>query len=431
MNISCRVILFGALWSVSSCALSETELCPNAQCEGVSAPVEVRLLSEATSASASPLFRVDFDQNQGSDVAGVQYRIVSELGTVVSDWQNGEVGSVLRAHPVSLENGTTYRVEARGVDAGDFPGDHIASEAWIVQVVAMPSFLRLDDIETIETDIDWNGESITFSGTSMAARDVSVAGNNQVDPAEATALLLRAKSVNFAIGTKIDAGGENGSSGQSNVGGRGGSGGGAGGVGGGSTSCTNGGSGGGAGASGGVSGSCGPSAGAGTAGDYALGYPWPLGGNGGAGGESTNADPEGPLGPQGLRGLGGVAGPGSGGGGGGAGSGSTSGHSAGAGGGGGGLIAIVAKSITGAGTLSARGGNGGDRVTLGGSGGGGGGGVVWIAAESFSADLTIDVDGGDAGVGALAGEGGLPGSVFLFEILSDGSLAQRVVGDSW
>lgn len=100
---------------------------------------------------------------------------------------------------------------------------------------------------------------------------------------------------------------------------------------------------------------------------------------------------------------------GSGGGGGGG-----SGTNAGAGGAGGGVVVVSAKSLFGAGTISAVGGMGGTTPTTnGGGGGGGGGGVVALISmnDTTTTSLTVSVAGGLGGNGLGTGVNGSAGSV--------------------
>ncbi len=87
------------------------------------------------------------------------------------------------------------------------------------------------------------------------------------------------------------------------------------------------------------------------------------------------------------------------------------GTAGGGGGGGGGFVCIAAKTLAGAGTIEAKGGNGaaasaGNR----GGGGGGGGGVVTLITASTSNPYTISVAGGTGGAGSGTGTAGANGS---------------------
>ncbi len=78
--------------------------------------------------------------------------------------------------------------------------------------------------------------------------------------------------------------------------------------------------------------------------------------------------------------------------------------SSGAGGGGGGCLLIVAKTLTGAGTIQANGGAGGngwsDGTDSAEGGGGGGGGIVVLIYNSKTGSLTVQANGGAGGTGA-------------------------------
>lgn len=150
--------------------------------------------------------------------------------------------------------------------------------------------------------------------------------------------------------------------------------------------------------------------GAGFAETYARGFYY---GRGGDGGRGETCCP-GPL-------PGGEAGNGGGGGGGGA----ATNYATQGGGGGGGLIVIVADTVTGPGTLHAR---GGDGYNINGNGpGGGGGGVVWVAARSYDGALVAKVFGGELD----AAERGQAGTARMFQILPDGTLVERAFTDAW
>jgi UDP-3-O-[3-hydroxymyristoyl] glucosamine N-acyltransferase len=83
--------------------------------------------------------------------------------------------------------------------------------------------------------------------------------------------------------------------------------------------------------------------------------------------------------------------------------------SGGAGGDGGGIIWIEAPSITGGGSITARGANGANHVTHGGGGGGGGGGVIRVS----SAFGTLLVTGGSGGTGYAGSPGGAGGTGYV------------------
>lgn len=100
--------------------------------------------------------------------------------------------------------------------------------------------------------------------------------------------------------------------------------------------------------------------------------------------------------------------------GGGGGGGSGAATSGGGGGAGGGVLLIAAKTLTGAGTIRANGGIGGNAPIANGGGGGGGGGgaVVFITDNDTTAtSLVIQVNGGLGGGGAGNGVTGSAGSV--------------------
>lgn len=88
----------------------------------------------------------------------------------------------------------------------------------------------------------------------------------------------------------------------------------------------------------------------------------------------------------------------------------------GGGGGGGGEIAIVAKSISGTGTIEVKGGNGGTGQTSAGGGGGGGGGVVYIISRNnMISSSQVNVSGGTGGAGGVGGQNGENGHVGLYQ----------------
>jgi len=80
-------------------------------------------------------------------------------------------------------------------------------------------------------------------------------------------------------------------------------------------------------------------------------------------------------------------------------------YGGGGGGGGGGQIIIYGTSIT-AGSVQAKGGNGGIPVKAG-YGGGGGGGIIYVFYKSLSGTFTYDVSGGTTGGAATAGGAGV------------------------
>lgn len=92
---------------------------------------------------------------------------------------------------------------------------------------------------------------------------------------------------------------------------------------------------------------------------------------------------------------------------GGAGGGSDNGANAG-GGGGGGVLVVAAKALAGAGTISAK---GGDGFAAASGGGGGGGGVVSLITGMSSFSGIISVAGGAGGAGAAPGVAGGAGTV--------------------
>lgn len=99
------------------------------------------------------------------------------------------------------------------------------------------------------------------------------------------------------------------------------------------------------------------------------------------------------------------------GGGGGGGSGAAS--SGGGGGGGAGIIVIMARNLTGSGTIRAIGGSGGNaNIATGGGGGGGGGGTIVLVTENdtTTTSLTVSVTGGSGGAGNTTGLAGATGA---------------------
>lgn len=83
------------------------------------------------------------------------------------------------------------------------------------------------------------------------------------------------------------------------------------------------------------------------------------------------------------------------------------------GGGGGGIVVIYTNTLTHAGSITARGGNGGNSITdvsQTGAGGGGGGGVIILVYKTKSGAGTITVAGGSAGTGGCGGTPALAGS---------------------
>ncbi len=105
----------------------------------------------------------------------------------------------------------------------------------------------------------------------------------------------------------------------------------------------------------------------------------------------------------------------------GGGSGLVAGGTGGNGGGGGGVVAVLAREITGSGTIRARGGagasgaSGGSGFGAGGGAGGGGGGVIYIVYETLASQVTTDVGGGSAGQGGGA-SAGAPGNTLKFPL---------------
>lgn len=111
--------------------------------------------------------------------------------------------------------------------------------------------------------------------------------------------------------------------------------------------------------------------------------------------------------------------------GGGGGAGNGAGQSGGGGGGGAGICVILARYLTGTGTISANGGNGANGVgTNCGGGGGGGGGIVLVEYGNRSGSLTITATGGTGGTktgtGGNGGNGG-SGRVILINTSGDGT----------
>ena len=86
------------------------------------------------------------------------------------------------------------------------------------------------------------------------------------------------------------------------------------------------------------------------------------------------------------------------------------------GGGSGGVIVIVARTLTGSGTIRSNGGNGGNAQTTGstragaGGGGGGGGGLIVLIYWTRTGSLTIESLGGTGGTGANQGVGTFGGN---------------------
>ena len=92
---------------------------------------------------------------------------------------------------------------------------------------------------------------------------------------------------------------------------------------------------------------------------------------------------------------------------------STNSSTGGAGGGGGGVIMIAAKTITGSGTISAKGGNGGLGISgVSGGGGGGGGGLILLITTGITP--TLNVSGGlGATSSSQSGQPGQPGQTVV------------------
>jgi hypothetical protein len=91
----------------------------------------------------------------------------------------------------------------------------------------------------------------------------------------------------------------------------------------------------------------------------------------------------------------------------------------GSGGGGGGVVVIVAEVLVNTGTISARGGKGGNGAVYGGPGGGGGGGVVALFSRRIRDTGTTLVTGGAAGAqngAASAAVAGNPGSIYRLAV---------------
>jgi hypothetical protein len=98
--------------------------------------------------------------------------------------------------------------------------------------------------------------------------------------------------------------------------------------------------------------------------------------------------------------------------GGGGGDGGLSSVSGGSGGGGGNVVVIVARTITGNGTITAQGGAGAAIASPFGGGGGGGGGVIYLVYNASTYTGTLDVAGGAGGIGGGGnGVAGSPGTV--------------------
>lgn len=100
--------------------------------------------------------------------------------------------------------------------------------------------------------------------------------------------------------------------------------------------------------------------------------------------------------------------------GGGGGGGGKDAGSPGSGGGGGGVVLVMAKQVTGAGSIRANGGNGGSATAGFGDsagGGGGGGGVVFLGTlDGMAGSITLQANGGAGGAGVGSGPAGQAGS---------------------
>lgn len=103
----------------------------------------------------------------------------------------------------------------------------------------------------------------------------------------------------------------------------------------------------------------------------------------------------------------------------GGGGGNNNGGVAGQGGGGGGVVFLVARQVSGAFTLRARGGAGQAGVSSLGAGGGGGGGgaAVLVRHQNLSAAITVDVAGGAGGLPNGSGGTGAAGSAGLSTLI--------------
>ncbi|HVJ66142.1 MAG TPA: tandem-95 repeat protein [Bdellovibrionota bacterium] len=241
-----------------------------------------------------------------------------------------------------------------------------------------------------------------------AAKTLTINGTVSAASTGPTVMFLRAETL--AMGTSailsVD-----GAAGSGLIGGRGGSGGGSA-----NTSTGTNGQNGGSATDGGSFNNSTAVGGIGTAQMYNDGFTYGNGGNGGKGADIGS-----------VGGSGGTAGNGFGGGGGGSYGQNTVG---GAGGGGGGMIVIIADSITGTGTVRARGGAG----VLGTSnrdGGGGGGGVIWIATKAYTGGLTADVTGGAPGGTGNNAAAGSAGTARIFKLNNDGTLTLKSFSDTW
>jgi hypothetical protein len=258
---------------------------------------------------------------------------------------------------------------------------------------SLSSVSSLADGTLSATDLD--GFSYTRINP-YSKKDLTVSGNISYQSGTPSALFFRVKNFILTPGTVISA---NGTMGPGVEGGSGGSGGA------GSAGCGSAGHG--SMTVGGVDGpatggTCPADSGTGWGAIYSKGFDFGIGGAGGSGSLGAGA--------PGSNGAGG-------------GGQSTNGLYGGAGGGGG-LIAIVADSISGTGTLESKGGN---RSGSSSTAGGGGGGVIWVAAKSYSGGITVDVSAG-------TGNGTTPaqaGNARIFQIMPDGSLVQRTFTDTW
>ncbi|MCB0391752.1 MAG: hypothetical protein KDD58_10690 [Bdellovibrionales bacterium] len=285
-------------------------------------------------------------------------------------------------------------IERDFMDTWSESGSYTSFNSSLPYSNALPITNTLADDTLADTTIDGY---IYTRVNPYSAKQLTINGNVSHELRKPSAIFLRAESLIFSPGSVLSANGENGHDGH--YGGEGGNGG-AGGTGCGSTGLQI------TVSTGGVDGprgggTCPYGGGVGWGTFYAKGFFYGLGGRGG------NSD----------IGIGGLGSNGAGGG----------GHSAynlwGGGGGGGGLVTIVADSISGPGTITAKGGNRNGSTSIIGAGGGG---VVWIATKSYSGELIVDVSPGIAN-----GEGATAGTARIFKIESNNTLSEKTFSESF
>ncbi len=349
---------------------------------------------------------------QGSDGGGgvIWLALSSYNGNFGVDVRGGAMGTVLS--PILGASGSS-RIFQKNPDGS--LTERRFTDSWGYNTVAgqtqqplpfpvqvLPDVLTLSDSTLTTTTINSTSHSRV---NPYSAKNLTINGTVSWNTAGPTVLFLQVNNLIMTSGSVLDA---SGLTPTGTIGGSGGSGGG----GTSNSTGTGGGSGGSAGGHGALPTANIAAGGIGTASIYNAGFTYGTGGNGGSGANDSPGAPG--TGGNGAGGGGsGSQGPNAGGG---------------SGGGGGGLIVVVANSITGTGTVRAKGGNG-STGTVSRDGGGGGGGVVWIATKSYTGGLTADVSGGAAG-GSLA-TAGQAGTARIFQILNDGSLLQRTFAESW